>query len=47
MDEVPVPLKGFLPSHYPTDEAVLTALSRRIGVGATGSRGADGGVVGY
>jgi hypothetical protein len=30
MDEVPLPLKSFLPSDYPTDADVLTEILRSI-----------------
>ncbi len=33
MDSVPIPLRAFLPTAYPTDEEVLTAIDRRLGSG--------------
>ncbi|MBS0265960.1 MAG: formylmethanofuran dehydrogenase subunit B, partial [Planctomycetes bacterium] len=30
MDEVPIPLKGFLPSHYPSDDEVLSQILQAV-----------------
>ncbi len=36
MDEVPIPLRGFLASSYPDDEEVLDGLGRRVAIAAAG-----------
>jgi hypothetical protein len=38
MDEVPVPLRPFLPARYPSDEEVLTQIRDRLALGYEGRR---------
>ena len=30
MDEIPIPLRGFLPSDYPSDDEVLREIEKRV-----------------